>query len=348
MDQNEAYRPLASTVSSKEVRRIPKAKFLVIGRDLCSFVSIVQTGNADRVARRRQAELEALRISQAERLGRYIVSWPDSVGVWVWDEDAIDRELERAECEDLVGLSRVPEPLMLAPEMTGAGVRIIRCQNGQEAQVWRDGALISSRWWAHPPSSTDWKAFAAAASLPVDPPGVLAPLPLARPWRVNEHRPASSNDVLIDRLIQGAIVAGVAMVCGAATLAGATEWRRSSLEQRVAALSISVKPVREAQAKVRVSASRQAVLAKSLDGVDGLKLMNMVADALSKSGAFANSVEMREGQVTISLPADQVSKAEALLQALNAGKFFTEAKIATLSGQASELRVEAKLAAASP
>ncbi len=335
-------------MSSKEVRRIPKAKFLVIGRDLCSFVSIAQIGTADRIERRRQAELEALRISQAERLGRYIVSWPDSVGVWVWDEDAIDHELERAECEDLIGLSRVPEPLMLAPEMTGAGVRIVRCQYGQEAQVWREGALMSSRWWAHPPSSTDWKAFAAAAGLPGDAPGVLAPLALSRPWRVNEHRPASSNDVLIDRLIQGAIVAGVAMVCGAATLAGATEWRRSNLEQRVELLSISVKPVREAQAKVRISASRQAMLAKGLDGVDGLKLMNKVAEALSKSGAFANSVEMREGRVSISLPADQVSKAETLLQALNAGKFFTEAKIATLGGQAGELRVEAKLAAPSP
>lgn len=109
--------------------------------------------------------LSALRLqAQAwqpfERHAARLILW-DQLGLAIaWDEAALERDL----AVHGLGLDRclaIPELLVQRP--MEAGVRLIRCLEGFEAQCWRAGQLHSSRWWPTAPSPEDWQTFLRAA-----------------------------------------------------------------------------------------------------------------------------------------------------------------------------------------
>lgn len=83
----------------------------------------------------------------------------------------------------------VPEALYVRGEQDNGG-ELLALHEGTEGRVWRDGALVASRWWPAPPTEADWRGFLRAAGLPA-PGATPAPIPsapAARPWGAQRTR----------------------------------------------------------------------------------------------------------------------------------------------------------------
>ena len=103
---------------------------------------------------------------------------PLRAGVWSWDGGF---EFDRGTVAKTVRV--IPETLARIPFDEGA--RLIRCIDGFEGQVWRDSALIASRWWLSLPTAREWQHFMRAAQVPVENEKVEAPTPVDAPFRAD-------------------------------------------------------------------------------------------------------------------------------------------------------------------
>ena len=101
---------------------------------------------------------------------------PLRAGVWSWDGAF---ELDRGAVANTVRV--IPESLARKPFDEGA--RLVRCIDGFEGQVWREGALTSSRWWPEQPTARDWQNFMRAAQAPIEIDRTAAPAPVDAPFR---------------------------------------------------------------------------------------------------------------------------------------------------------------------
>lgn len=63
------------------------------------------------------------------------------------------------------------------------GVVLVRCLEGFDGQVWRNGILRASRWWEREPDQVVWQWFLRGAGLPPQPcPQPKTPVLLNKPW----------------------------------------------------------------------------------------------------------------------------------------------------------------------
>ena len=117
----------------------------VIPREQCSFRRIKMPGRGRKPM---QATLLKLRQQAASLDNMFHVSQDDqgtAGGAW-----------EYPVLENYAGRS-IPESL-LYPSMSN-GSRLIKNMSGFEGQVWKDEALIASRWWQNEPSHEVWNKF---------------------------------------------------------------------------------------------------------------------------------------------------------------------------------------------
>lgn len=94
---------------------------------------------------------------------------------------------DRADAEAMLAAAGLePERCILLPETLlrrpdGDGVVLIECVEGVEAQVWRDGMLRASRWWATQPDTQEWMLFLHSVGASVADPSLLRS-PQSLPW----------------------------------------------------------------------------------------------------------------------------------------------------------------------
>ena len=327
----------------------PKKGQLVVGRDMCAFSHIPQRNNADKSARRREAELEALRIAMSQDAGFFIVLWRDSASVWTWDEAAVRAELQRAERDDLIAAPRAPEPLMQAPDISSDGLRLAASLHGFDGQLWRDGEICGSRWWRERPSVGDWLVFAESVGgvvLSTEPPPPMTPAPLARPWRQNDWRP--QNAELIDKRAGFWISAGVvaAVFSGAAFVAG-VEWTHNRLQSKVTQLEQEVAPVREAHQRVMLANAELKRISAPIKGVEAIAVISAVAVVLNTAGIKANGVEFRDNKILISLPRTYAAGSDRLLRLLEEARGIKAARLTSNALNSGDVQIEAEIEALS-
>ena len=154
-------------------------KVYVLSRALCSFARVRLTDNN---AKARAAAKLSVAFRQGyedphTRLAKD-ASDPLRAGVWSWDGGFIFGHDTVAKTARII-----PETLARVPFDHGA--RLIRCIDGFEGQVWRDGALIASRWWLNQPMARDWQHFLRAAQAPMENESVEAPEPVDAPFRAD-------------------------------------------------------------------------------------------------------------------------------------------------------------------
>lgn len=338
-----AYRASCPTVTGRGLIPSSRRGPLVIGRDLCSFSWIDQRDQKDRAARRREAELEGLRIALSPEPGLFVVLWSASAAVWTWDEARIQQELTRAEREDLKDLPRVPEPLILAPEIASSATRLVACLDGVEGQVWRSGELVGSRWWRDKPNDREWSLFCASLNIEAGfAPPVLTPDPLARPWRINEHR--AQNAELIDKRVifwGGALVAALAL-SGAAFITG-LELTHARLNAHVDALEAQAAPVREAHSRVMSAIAEHRKISEPIAGTDPLRLVSSAAEVVAASGVRAREVQLRNDRLVLVLAREHSAAVDGLLRQLEASPDFAGARISQSNTASQDIQIEAAL-----
>ena len=129
------------------------------------------------------AKNEALFVAPFTDSGCLIV--PDKTGrketwasIWLWDRSQLPPQARSEKAAVL------PETLAHAP--LDNGVRLIEAASGFEAQAWRRGALIATRWWRRQPSPQEWTGFTKSSARLLGDAATTAqtaPEPIASPWR---------------------------------------------------------------------------------------------------------------------------------------------------------------------
>lgn len=133
----------------------------LISRRSCVFRRTALTGRTR--AARMAAALKAEQELQFTAPRSYVAMDKDGAsraGVWTWDTGAGEAR-SSAEKALRAGVGALPETV--AREGLDQGVRLVRCLEGVEGEVWADSALVASRWWPEPPSPQEWALFVRSA-----------------------------------------------------------------------------------------------------------------------------------------------------------------------------------------
>jgi hypothetical protein len=176
-----------------------------------------------------------------------------------------------------------PEPLH---EAAGSGLRLLRRSPGFEAQHWREGELLHSRWFATAPDSDIWQRFARGCGL--DP----ATSPLPSPESVARHERARGAWISGDSLPardpwqgwrwQAAVLVVGALVAAAAGFHWQTRQQLVLENQRLAALRAG----REVAIKNRAKHDEVAAELQALRALTPQLLQLELLDRVSASGIF--------------------------------------------------------------
>lgn len=151
---------------------------------------------------------------------RYSVIWSENVAsVFAWDGQALDKRIiengyKPTDCEV------VPEALIRSPG--GNGLRLVSCSEGIEAQVWVNGFLTASRWWADTPPENEWSLFARMTGAGAK---ALTPHPLEPEWLEIPWNSSQVGGTLVTQILRNErlIAAGIAVLCAPCIYFGA-EW----------------------------------------------------------------------------------------------------------------------------
>lgn len=310
-----------------------RSRFLIVGRDLCTFAWVDQVGVAERRVRRREAELEAMRIAHAQEAGLYMVLFPHGAAIWSWDNTAVDEAIEQSELDNLGEAMRVPEPLMQAPDLGANGLRLVTCLRGFEGQIWKEGALVGSRWWGRPPTDSDWLVFATAVgAADIRLPAPTTPHALPSPFAANDHKPART-ELINPKLAFWGGAAGATLAFAALAYAGGVELRHALLANEIAKLEQQAAPMRALHAQVRADAAEYDRLSKALRGVNASDLMSNIATILVTARVKANSVELLNDKVTLNVPKSYAPSTDILLKLLEDSPPIANARLGEVAGE---------------
>jgi len=149
----------------------------IIPRSRCSFARERTTGSAAKA--RRAIKLRAQQIASTDDLRTRIVfdpNEPSQAGVWSWVQ-------ENNDSNQRVFFKPAAVPETLAYESLMDGVRLLRCLEGFEGQIWSDGALKASRWWHQEPREDEWVYFLRSGKAEVTSENIAASSPVDPIWR---------------------------------------------------------------------------------------------------------------------------------------------------------------------
>ena len=152
----------------------PRRGVVVLARSVLRYRSFDLSGlqAADRISAL-QVQLSAW---QPYPRAMCLVTWQgDWAQVFAADEDLLDAQLG---VENKASLW--PETLLHEPGPDG--VRLIQSLEGVEAQAWRGGVLLASRWWGAQPDAVEWLTFVRSAGLTLSVAAQAVPGPLALSW----------------------------------------------------------------------------------------------------------------------------------------------------------------------
>lgn len=280
-----------------------------------------------RVTRISLPKVPAHRTADAIRLQLLALSpWPetgfafwrldDAATLWYWDEREL-RERLGAVAASRDDVAPIPEAA-LQPAMAGDGLRMVRCLDGLEAQVWRGGALLASMWWPEFPDAEGWRAFAwdnglSESDCP-DPQALPRSTRLSIPVQV--HRPATAArgwDVGMAGRVALAAVGGYAIWLGIHHLRVHAEMRARTAE--LAAVETRSAALRQTRQALRGDAAAAQRLHALLPEVTQAELMLELSGVAGRGHPLAlREWEYRDGRLRVVFGAetDRVDRGAAL------------------------------------
>ena len=156
----------------------------IISRGLC-YYRLFSLHDIPAARRESVLQLQIKQWSPFREYDRYCVWQGGQVQVWIWDKP------QQQDMLTDVGIKQaavMPETVLYTRQTTDT-VLLVQCLEGVEGQVWKNGLLVGSRWWAQVPESREWINFQRMHSLPANdniPPALEEPL-LERPWRQKKN-----------------------------------------------------------------------------------------------------------------------------------------------------------------
>ncbi|MBB4212083.1 hypothetical protein EV659_10857 [Rhodothalassium salexigens DSM 2132] len=319
-------------------------RLVVLPRARCQFQFIP---GDHRSARARQAlRLKLHYRAPFETLGLHMAPDASGTAVWTWDQAAVDAALGRAgEGEgDATGADLIPESALMASGRDATGARLVRCLDGVEGQVWRDGALRVSRWWRALPTPGDWQAFLKAAGVGFEA-GQPVPPPETPAWRAQPIVDGPVRDwapaLVRARALSLAAIVLAAPVTYQSVQWGHAAWRAAEAERALAARREAARPLLAARRDSL--AALRAIETQAALGDEAL-LVRSLLEAVQALDAFRfhiQRVAYADGRVTLWIEDFGRQDGAALVQTLE--ELDGWSGVSLLPGARSVMKVEADL-----
>lgn len=257
----------------------------------------------------------------------YYIGWHGSrASVWAWDAEKIHQAIA-AQGLQPQRTRVIPESALHTPQESG--LRLTHCLDGYEGQLWQNGHLDHSRWWAQSPQPDEWLMFQRDAGiLPAEqrhqPPAPEASSLNLQPW-ISESDSSGDQALQTERLIAA---------LGILLLLIPTLWSGFSLfklQRGVAALQ-----TQQAQLQNEASAITRSRL-ESLDSLtrinellslepypSQLDLMAKLATVLPKDDSYIKEWDFQQGRLKVTISSSRDLSATFLIGALQQAGPFRE------------------------
>lgn len=165
------------------------------------------------------------------------IGWQGGIAhVWAWDPSTLPESPQAGE-------TALPESVLYAPPKANE-LRLLACIEGYEGQVWKEGVLLSTRYWDAIPSQTEWSMFLRGSGQTAESrPAPEKPELLSRPWARGQFS-GRSWWLRNERALAASVAVALGLMLG---LQVGGYWRMLS----------AVEDQREALDKLRASSSSQ-------------------------------------------------------------------------------------------
>jgi len=274
----------------------------VLSRALCRF-KILDMSQIPAIERSRALRLELMQLSPFRNSAHYIAWHNGRALVWIWDDDRLRQSVESHGMR--FRQSRIiPETLLHPPQEEG--LRLVRCIDGFEGQLWHCSVLERCRWWPHVPSAAEWLMFQRDSGVLPErqqaesPAAVSVPLG-HQPW-IGQNSIEASPINLKERLV----LAGAAVVLLVPTLWYAVslyklEKHARNYRAELDNLQVQVIPI----AKARGQALDLLARAREIESIkrypQQLQMLSRFVVALPDDGTFFRFWDFHEGKLKVGL-----------------------------------------------
>ena len=298
---------------------------VLLARELCSFEFYAPSagvGSAGAAA----AKLHARTAAPFEDAGWLVRPGGQGYAVWWWDKGRIGPWLH-----DRFGQAPVqlfPETLAQPP---GDGWRIARSAEGFEAQLWSEGALVSSAWRREPFDAESWTDFARMQRRASEPAPALPPpasrLPLTTPpSRGLELEGVDPGAAL--RVSVGTAIAAVVLITLFWLGQGLRLQHLAEADARQAAQLRASTPA-GSMARDRSAALRIAAFQKLSNRPDMLEALGTALGIAKLYGVEPQSYDVDSSTLTLTLPYTAMGSIDRIAAELEASRQFADLRPTT-------------------
>lgn len=259
----------------------------------------------------------------------YYVGWHGAQAlVWGWDADKVKQAIV-AQGHKPQRARILPETVLQTPLQDG--LCLTRCHEGYEGQLWREGQLERSRWWAQLPAQDEWLMFQRDAGIPPNEQQTQPPVPRVnplnvQPW-VNETGSAGDQEVQLERLI---IALGILLLLLPTFWYGFGLYKvqrsTAQLHDQQAELQREAEPITQARGQVLDYLARIDALRAIAPYPGQLALMAKIAEALPKDKSYLKDWDFQQGKLKVTVTSKSDISATMLIGVLQQTGSFGDVK----------------------
>lgn len=239
--------------------------------------------------------------------------------VFAWDVRAFRQRLETAG-RDGSAARVIPETLLFPTQQEG--LSLLRCIEGWEGQLWRDGDLVQSRWWPERPDADSWLNFQRGAGLPAEEQQASLPGPdgdawSVRPWaRTIDIETLSGHDRLKEHLLTGTM----ALILLVPSLHLLHYWQETEAAWTRASnthdqLKETAGPILAAREETSAALGAIKAIAKHVDRPHALSLLAHVSRVMPRDGSHIRELEWQGDRLRLVLATSATASRSVYIRA---------------------------------
>jgi hypothetical protein len=270
----------------------------LIARSLCHYqlfnLTDIPTTRRDAVL-----QLKVQQWSPFRETASYCIWQEGYAQVWIWNQQQQQMLLRE------VGLKKAtvfPETV-LYPRPLAHVIQLIESIEGVEGQIWNNGLLTGSHWWAQLPSKVEWNNFQRQHHFPAN---VLMPTPfqppkLKRPWGKNRKFMGSLNIYRESLwLTLGTIIFTTLFTWQIVTI---WRWQQAlhQIQAPVEQLTEQVAPILTARTQAMQDKSQIEQILALIPFPSQLELMAQVSQLLPQSGTIIKEWYYQAGELRFTI-----------------------------------------------
>jgi hypothetical protein len=303
----------------------------IVSRGLCHYRLFSLTDIP--LARREKAlQLQIQQWSPFREYASYSV-WEKSgqVQVWIWDKQLQQEQVAESGQKKITVL---PETVLHSFPTTNT-LQLIQCIEGVEGQIWQEGILVGSRWWANSPHQKEWAQFQRTHGLPANPnlPPLLESSLLERPWG-RTKRSFNKFVFLYQESTWVTLGAAIFTMLFSWQVASFFKWQQAltQTQTQIDQLNESVGPVLTARTQALADKQRFKQLLLLNPYPSQLELITTIAQEISPKKVFMVNWSYQMGQLTFIIKSAYKLDPTYYIKTLQAKPFFKEVKAEARGG----------------